>query len=687
MQSKPLFELRDVSYTYQALKSPPFTALRNVSLSINHGEFVAIIGASGSGKSTLMHLLGLMSDPSTGSLAVAGARVSDLNSDAKSESRNKTIGFLFQQFFLLPQMTVLENVLLPSEYCRNEMPAEQRQERALKLIEQFGLSDQKNKRPSQLSGGQRQRVALCRALLMDPDVLMCDEPTGALDSDTAEEVLNTLVDLNKQGRTIVVITHDQEVAQRAKRIIRIADGRIVADENRSDTHQRRDDESLGHLKSGNLNHREKRNVFHRASAIVLRYAKHLFLPTLQSLVTHRLRTALTMTGLLLGVASVFIMLTLTGRVNKVFKEFFETQGSRKAFVSFDWRQAERTGAPQWRGLHAIQDLPKLNEQISKFGRIDAALDAGGCNIVSARGHFQGTLTGINSLLEAEENGLRVSAGRMPMPNEFTGSPPLRVALLGSDAASKLFPSTTGSDSILGETIVIRGCTFEGILKIVGVLASQDSLFDRDINSSVYLPSTTLLAGGVSPYNRRVVTVPKADVSPTWFAQYVVNKLKIMTSDRFPFRYFAAEQELEKFNLMMGILTGLTLVIGGLCTLIGGIGVMNIMLVNVHERIQEIGIRKAVGARERDIRGQFLLESIGLCLMSGILGILIGIGVSAAALHIAKSALPKVISLTFGLDIVALSAALTVSLGAGLVFGTWPARRAAELEIVDALRQE
>ncbi|MEN9529730.1 MAG: hypothetical protein RI932_1603 [Pseudomonadota bacterium] len=684
-----LYELNDVSYTYQALKAPPYTALQRINLRIEKGEFVAIVGASGSGKSTLMHLLGLMSDPGAGTLSLSGELSTRLSPNEKSERRNRSIGFLFQQFFLLPQLTVLENILLPVEYAQSDITPEQWVERAQALMQQFGLAEHSAKRPSQLSGGQSQRVALCRALIMEPDVLMCDEPTGALDSATASEVLSTLVSLNQLGHTIVVITHDPEVATRATRIIQIADGAIISD---------RDNRPRSNLSSTKIQNDSsylegsRKGSFLNIHAFLMRSLRLFFIPTLQALKSQRLRTLLTMTGLLLGVASVFIMLTLTGKVQDVFREFFETQGSRKSFISFDWRQAERTGAPRWQGLHVTEDLPRINQQLVKYGRLDPTVDAEGCAILSPEGNFQGSLTGINSLREVKENALNIASGRMPLPHEFDAVPAPRIALLGSDAVDKLFPKTArnlaaGPNLIIGQTVRVRGCEFEGILKIIGTLEPQDSLFNPEINSSLYVPTSTLIAGGTEIYNTRFVAVPNQDMNPTWFAQYVVNKLKIRTGNKFPLRYFSFEQELEKFNLMMGILMGLTLVIGGLCTLIGGIGVMNIMLVNVHERIQEIGIRKAVGARDRDVWRQFLLESVGLCFLSGLLGIVFGIAVSSLGLQIAKSVLPRAVSLTFGVDPIALVSALLVSLGAGLVFGTWPARRAAELQIVDALKQD
>jgi macrolide transport system ATP-binding/permease protein len=685
-----LYELNDVSYTYQALRAPPYTALQSVSLRVEKGEFVAIVGASGSGKSTLMHLLGLMSDPGSGNLSLSGELATRLSADEKSDRRNRSIGFLFQQFFLLPQLSVMENILLPAEYARTKTTSEQWTARAQALMKQFGLTEHAGKRPSQLSGGQCQRVALCRALIMKPDILMCDEPTGALDSATAAEVLDTLMSLNHQGHTIIVITHDPEVASRAQRIIQIADGAIISDQrNPARVGTRPGSDTQRSLAPPEI---IRTSIWQSVISVIMASARLFFLPTLQALKSQRLRTVLTMTGLLLGVASVFIMLTLTGKVQDVFREFFETQGARKSFVSFDWRQAERTGAPRWQGLHVTADLPRINQQILKYGRLDPTVDTDGCAILSPEGNFQGSLTGVNSLREIEENALRIASGRTPLPHEFTMNPAPRIALLGSEAVDKLFPKTArssaaGTSLILGQTVRVRGCAFEGTLKIVGILQPQDSLFNPEINSSLYVPTATLISGGAAVYNTRFVAVPNPDVNPTWFAKYIVNKLKIMTGNKYPLRFFSFEQELEKFNLMMGILLGLTLVIGGLCTLIGGIGVMNIMLVNVHERIQEIGIRKAVGARNRDVRRQFLLESVGLCFISGLLGILFGIAVSSVGLQIAKSVLPRAVSLTFAVDPYALVSALLVSLGAGLVFGTWPARRAAELQIVDALKQE
>lgn len=203
-------------------------ALDGLSLTIKSGELLAIMGPSGSGKSTLMNVLGLLDRPNSGSYSLRGRVVSDLDDDELSRLRNKEIGFIFQTFNLLPRLTALSNVELPMLYAQLG-PAERRR-RAESLLEQVGLQERMDHRPNQLSGGQRQRVAIARALVNDPALILADEPTGNLDSTTAREILSLLVDLNRQGNTIVLVTHDAEVAKVAHRTIMLRDGRITAEE-------------------------------------------------------------------------------------------------------------------------------------------------------------------------------------------------------------------------------------------------------------------------------------------------------------------------------------------------------------------------------------------------------------------------------------------------------------------------
>jgi putative ABC transport system ATP-binding protein len=217
----PVIELHDVGKTY-ASGSLEVEALRGVSLTIRRGELVAIVGPSGSGKSTLMHIIGCLDVPTRGAFHLSGEDVASLDEDRLAEVRNRHIGFVFQQFNLLPYMSAARNVELPLVYAEVE-PADRR-ERALRALAQVGLADRAEHRPGELSGGQQQRVAIARALVTEPDLILADEPTGNLDSTSSGDVLDLLAQLNREGRTIVLITHEHDVAARADRIVQIRDG-------------------------------------------------------------------------------------------------------------------------------------------------------------------------------------------------------------------------------------------------------------------------------------------------------------------------------------------------------------------------------------------------------------------------------------------------------------------------------
>jgi putative ABC transport system ATP-binding protein len=223
---KPLIEARGLGKSY-VMGSTTVAALRSVSLTIGEGEFVAIMGASGSGKSTFMNLLGCLDTPTTGEYRLAGEKVSDMSGDALATIRNRRIGFVFQQFNLLPRTSALDNVQLPLLYAAT--PASERRQRAMARLSQVGLATRHDHHPSQLSGGQQQRVAIARALVNDPALILADEPTGALDSRTSLEIMVLLQQLNTAGMTIVMVTHESDIAAFASRIITFRDGEIISD--------------------------------------------------------------------------------------------------------------------------------------------------------------------------------------------------------------------------------------------------------------------------------------------------------------------------------------------------------------------------------------------------------------------------------------------------------------------------
>jgi putative ABC transport system ATP-binding protein len=219
-----MISLKDIIKIYH-LDTIDVPVLKGINLSIEEGEYVAIMGASGSGKSTLMNIIGCLDRPSSGQYFLAGQDLTTLDDDELADIRNQYIGFVFQQFNLLPKLTSLSNVMLPMIYA--DVDKSQRVEQATEALVQVGLKDRIQNRPNQLSGGQQQRVAIARALVNHPALVLADEPTGALDSTTSEEIMNLLTELNQQGTTIAIVTHDANVAARTKRIIRMVDGVIV----------------------------------------------------------------------------------------------------------------------------------------------------------------------------------------------------------------------------------------------------------------------------------------------------------------------------------------------------------------------------------------------------------------------------------------------------------------------------
>lgn len=224
----PLISLKNVTKRYLLANGEFYEALRGITFSVKQGEFVAIMGPSGSGKSTMMHIVGALDTPTSGSYLFKGKDISSYTEDQLAGIRNREIGFVFQSFNLLPRTTVLKNVERPMMY--GKVPEKERTKRALDALTLVGISDKANNLSNQISGGQIQRVAIARALVMDPSIILADEPTGNLDTKTSHEIMEFLKDLNKKGRTIVIITHEEDIAKYAKRVVKIRDGQILSED-------------------------------------------------------------------------------------------------------------------------------------------------------------------------------------------------------------------------------------------------------------------------------------------------------------------------------------------------------------------------------------------------------------------------------------------------------------------------
>ena len=641
-----ILELSGVQKHYQNGETV-VRALDGVSLTIRRGEFVAIMGQSGSGKSTLMNIVGCLDRPTAGSYKVLGQEAARLEPDELAALRRETFGFVFQKYNLLATATAGENVEIPSVYAG--LPKHKRNRRALELLEQLGLGDRADHRPSELSGGQQQRVAIARALVNDPPVILADEPTGALDSKSGEEVLALLKKLHAEGRTIVLITHAENIAQNAERIVRLQDGRIIEDNGAPASA----DDVTGDV---------RREL--RAGVGLAASAREALTTAWRSLRVNLFRTALTLLGIIIGVAAVVAMLAVGEGSRKKVLDRISSFGTNLMLI--------RPGAAGMRNsgdiatlvpedAEAIQSLPNIETALPerngratvRFGSIDyqTSVQATGAEFPSAREWpvAEGVFFNVDDVK-------RYAA----------------VVVLGKTVAETLFPD--GGDPV-GKYILMKNVPF----LVIGVMSEKGaSPFGSDQDDVIFVPITTGLVRIFGKNYLSSITVKVGDTTDIEGTQASVEallKARHRTEDfsvRNMASYLQAAMETQNtFTLLLGTVAAISL-------LVGGIGVMNIMLVSVVERTREIGIRMATGARMLDILLQFNIEAAVVCAAGGILGILVGVG---AGLVLRYSGMAVIFSVTPAL------LAFVCASATGLIFGYLPARQAAQLDPVVALASE
>ncbi len=654
-----MIELVDISRTYQ-LGRTGVRALRGVSLKIAPGEFVAIMGPSGSGKSTLMHILGFLDRPDGGSYFLNGRDVSRLSADEGALARNRLIGFVFQQFHLLPFLTALENSALPLVYAGRRLL----KEKARAKLEEVGLASREDHRPGELSGGEQQRVAIARSLVNDPLIIMADEPTGNLDSVSEEEIISLLEELNRNGKTIVMVTHERSIADRAGRIIYMRDGRIVSDEKNSSVEAPPvlipDSISLDDVFSG------ERQLRSRAV-----FADH-FRQAIHAVFSHKLRSLLSMLGILIGVAAVIAMLALGRGASESISERLASMGTNLLMV--------RPGSRNLRGVSAAAG------EVTRFRISDAAAMAELEQIsrTSPSVSGRGRLIYGNKNWDTRVQGVGVDYAEMrasdPDVGRFFTEDELRkrakVVVIGRTIARELF----GESDPIGAVMKINRINFE----VIGVLPEKGSNPWRDRDDIVIIPITTAMYRLLGEDYVRSIDVEVKSSELMAEAQEalkdLVVKLHHLPPDRrdsFQIRNMAEIQEtLEDTTKTMGQLLG---GIAAISLLVGGIGIMNIMLVSVTERTREIGLRKAIGARRRDIIIQFLIESVLMTVSGGVAGIILGVLISYTLAELAGWALR--------VTLFSVLMASIFSVIVGIVFGLWPARQASRLDPITALRYE
>jgi macrolide transport system ATP-binding/permease protein len=644
-RSEPLLNLEHICRTFRSGDNL-IRALDDVSLKIWPGEFVAIIGQSGSGKSTLMNILGCLDRPTSGAYQVAGRDISLFDPDELAALRRATFGFVFQRYNLLGSESAEENVQIPALYAGEDKI--RRLERARKLLADLGLGDRCDHRPSQLSGGQQQRVAIARALMNDPPVMLADEPTGALDSRSGQEVMGLLRELHRSGRTILLITHDAGVAAHAERVINLSDGRITEDS----------------APWGS-------NCLHSAVAIdpggkagVLADIGEAVKTALRALRVNLFRTALTLLGIIIGVAAVVTMLAVGEGSQQDVLNQIKSMGTNLLSI--------RPGAPGLRGAsdvitltpedaEAIQDLPNVevalaersSRQTVRFGNIDYAT----------------SIQGVGAALPRVRD-WPVAEGDFFTERDIRRYAP--VVVLGQTVAQILFPE--GFDPV-GRYILIGNIPFE----VIGVMTPKGaSGFGGDQDDTVFVPISTGLIRLFGQNYLNGITVRVSDVEAIEETEDAISALLLSRHQTEDFRIRNMASILETATATQNTLKVLLGTVAAISLLVGGIGVMNIMLVSVTERTREIGIRMAVGARRRDILLQFNTEAAVVCTLGGLLGVLAGYGagkvIAMFEMTVIFSPLPAIM-------------AFSCAFGTGLLFGFLPARKASLLDPVVALAAE
>lgn len=657
----PLIQIKNLVHEFSA-GDTTVRVLHGLDLTLYQGEMVAIIGQSGSGKSTLMNILGCLDKATGGSYTIFGKSVDEMRGEELAELRREHFGFIFQRYHLLGDINALDNVTVPAVYAG--MNATKRRKRATKLLTQLGLGDKITNRPSQLSGGQQQRVSIARALMNGGDIILADEPTGALDSVSGEQVMNILHRLKDDGHTIIMVTHDANLASQAERVIELKDGHIIIDyynDNAKNQKPLNNDANIQNTATNKSIPTSKNTLLG-----VMDRLKEAFKMSMYAMMAHKMRTLLTMLGIIIGIASVVSIVGLgQGSQAKILADInalgtntitvidgYPFGDPRRRFGQDNLTVADAKAVADQ--PYALSVSPMVNKSV---------------NIRHQSQDATGTVTGVG------KDYLSVTGEKLFMGQMFDET---SIATSAQDAiidqsAYEIYFNSKGNP--IGQTLLIGNVP----ARIVGVLSENPSPFARMNNSpTVYLPYTTVMYRmlGKNTLDRFVVLID--DDTPSVIAETAISKLIQSRHGTDDFNIMNTDSIKETVQSTTAAMTMLISSIAIISLIVGGIGVMNIMLVSVTERTSEIGVRMAVGARESDILGQFLIEAVLVCVLGGVLGILLAFGVGSLINKFGGDSVGVIYS---PLSVVV---AFVCSTLIGIVFGFLPARNASKLNPVDAL---
>lgn len=650
-----MIELAKIRKSYQ-MGDTRVDALKDVSLRIDDGDFVAIMGPSGSGKSTLMHIMGLLDIPSEGSYKLHGREVSGLSEDELAILRRDEIGFIFQQFNLLPRMPSWQNVSLPLLYSQKSFDKES----ALLALQQVGLDSRAEHKSNELSGGQQQRVAIARSLINKPKIIFADEPTGNLDSKSEKEIMDILKGLNAQGITLVIVTHEEEIGAQAKRLIRMRDGSIQSDVRLEPlpTKQAKPVGAYSKLFS-RLQLGEMIEHFHQGY---------------KTLSGNKVRSGLSMLGILIGVAAVVTMLALGSGAQKAIEKQLTSLGSNLLVLRAG---AVRVGGvAQESGVRiriTPDDVNVLRAQIPDIKEASPTVQGRG-QVTYGNRNWNTTILGVTPAFVSIRSSEPV-LGRFFSHSENQSR--AMVAVVGQTVVRELF----ADKNPLGEWIKVNKKNFQ----VIGVLPEKGAQGPQDQDDRILIP---VFSGMYRLFGKDYVDSVDIEVVAPEKLMAVQDSIKEVLNKRHRVPISAQADAFQIFNMAdlqsalsesSKTMSMLLSSIAAISLLVGGIGIMNIMLVSVTERTREIGLRKAVGARKIDILMQFLAESVVVSVIGGLLGLLLAWGMTGLLARVLSW--PMMIS----------SGSVLVSFGfsffIGVLFGIYPAKKASDLHPIEALRHD
>ena len=727
METEVLLELKDVRRSYQSGTST-VEVLHGINLTVQAGEMLAIIGPSGSGKSTLMNIIGCLDNPSAGSYRVMGQDTLNMEPDELAALRRDFFGFIFQRYHLLGHLCARENVQVPAVYAG--VRKGKRDERARMLLETLGLAERTEYRPSQLSGGQQQRVSIARALMNGGQIILADEPTGALDTRSGQDVMRTLQELNALGHTVIIVTHDPRIAACARRVIAIEDGNIKSDtinehvasasslrgssdshdetheagssaastNETSDSHAQQGSQTgvssgagaatgaaaagvagaggaaasgaadvasggiaAGHGASGTL----VKNHWSRTWSSYLDRFKEAFVMANRAMLSNRMRTLLTMLGIIIGIMAVVSVVALARGASDRIIANIAAMGTNTITIypgtRFGDVRSGRVRSLTPRDLSVLKGQPFV-DSVSATIMTSSLLRRGS---EESNASVQGVSQDLFRVY-----GLTLKDGRIFSEQELDGRE--QVAVIDNNAAKLFFPY----EEPVGKTLIVGNIA----VKIIGVLAPSDSWIVRGENPNVFMPYTSVMARLVNQdYLSSIVVrikegfaapVAESSIKSTLAARHGRVDFFMQSSDTI---MKSIESATSTFTLMISAIAVISLVVGG-------IGVMNIMLVSVTERTREIGIRMAVGARQSDILTQFLIEAVMVCMLGGLLGVILSYVTGQLLMHFIPA-------ITLSYSVFSIVAAVVTSSVIGIAFGFMPARSASRLNPIEALARE